>query len=172
MAQCPYSKHSVGARRNQSASGAIERIKFYRAFCGELPRCKATLDESQRARVHFLNTIAYDRFIALLQASTVHVYLTYPFVLSYSLLEAMSVGCSIVASDTKPLHEAITHNETGLLVDFFDPEALAESVCSLLNDPARRAEFGVRAREFARTTYDLETVCMPKQMAWVLDDSN
>ena len=130
------------------------------------------LDESQRARVHFLNTIAYDRFIALLQVSTVHVYLTYPFVLSWSLLEAMSVGCSIVASDTKPLHEAITHNETGLLVDFFDPKALAESVCSLLNDPVRRAEFGVRAREFARTTYDLETVCMPKQMAWVLDHSN
>jgi glycosyltransferase involved in cell wall biosynthesis len=130
------------------------------------------LTGSQRARIHFLGTIPFNRFVSLLQVSRVHVYLTYPFVLSWSLLEAMSVGCSIVASDTKPLHEAITHNETGLLVDFFDPEALAESVCSLLDDSARRAKFGVRAREFARTTYDLETVCMPKQMAWVLGDSN
>ena len=130
------------------------------------------LDDSQRNRVHFLNVIAYDRFIALLQVSTVHVYLTYPFVLSWSLLEAMSVGCAIVASDTQPLQEAITHDETGLLVDFFDSEALAQSVSSLLNDPARRAEFGVRAREFAKATYDLETVCLPKQLTWVLNDIN
>ena len=125
------------------------------------------LDESQRSRVHFLNTIPYDRFIALLQVSTIHVYLTYPFVLSWSLLEAMSVGCSIVASETQPLHEAITHDETGLLVDFFDPEALAESVCSLLNDPAKRTKLGIRAREFAKANYDLKTVCLPKQIQWV-----
>ena len=81
------------------------------------------LDESQRMRVHFLDTISYEKFIALLQVSTVHVYLTYPFVLSWSLLEAMSAGCAIVASDTRPLQEAITSGETGMLVDFFDPEA-------------------------------------------------
>lgn len=130
------------------------------------------LDESQRSRVHFLNTIPYDQFIALLQVSTVHVYLTYPFVLSWSLLEAMSVGCSIVASDTQPLREAITHDETGLLVDFFDPEVLAGAVSGLLENPKRRAEVGVRAREFAKANYDLETVCLPKQLTWVLDDSN
>ena len=125
------------------------------------------LDESQRSRVHFLNTIPYDRFIALLQVSTVHVYLTYPFVLSWSLLEAMSVGCSIVASDTQPLQEAITHDETGVLVDFFDPEALATATISLLNDSDRRSRLSRAAREFAKANYDLETVCLPKQIQWV-----
>ena len=130
------------------------------------------LDESQRSRVHFLNTIPYDRFIALLQVSTVHVYLTYPFVLSWSLLEAMSVGCSIVASDTQPLHEAITHDETGVLVDFFDPEALATATISLLNDSDRRSRLSRAAREFAKANYDLKTVCLPKQLTWVLNDTN
>jgi len=54
-----------------------------------------------------------------------------------------------------------------VLVDFFDPEALAESVCSLFNDPAKRAALGLNAREFAKKTYDLETVCLPKQIQWV-----
>ena len=130
------------------------------------------LDESQRSRVHFLNTIPYDRFIALLKVSTVHVYLTYPFVLSWSLLEAMSVGCSIVASDTQPLREAITHDETGVLVDFFDPEALATATISLLNDSDRRSRLSRAAREFAKANYDLETVCLPKQLTWVLNDTN
>ena len=125
------------------------------------------LDESQRSRVNFLNTIPYDRFIALLQVSTVHVYLTYPFVLSWSLLEAMSVGCSIVASDTQPLQEAITHDETGVLVDFFDPEALATATISLINDSDRRSRLSRAAREFAKANYDLETVCLPKQIQWV-----
>ena len=130
------------------------------------------LSESQRARIHFLNTIAYERFISLLQVSTVHVYLTYPFVLSWSLLEAMSAGCSIVASDTQPLHEAISHDETGLLVDFFGPEALANATLSLLDDSDLRSRLSSAAREFAKATYDLKTVCLPEQMTWVLNDSN
>ena len=117
--------------------------------------------------VYFLGNINYASFIALLQVSSLHVYLTYPFVLSWSLLEAMSVGCAIVASDTQPLHEAITHNETGRLVDFFDVKALAEEVCTLLGDPAERHRLGANARQFALTNYDLETVCLPKQIQWV-----
>lgn len=128
------------------------------------------LDESQRARVHFFNTLPYNQFLSLLQVSTVHVYLTYPFVLSWSLLEATSVGCAVVASDTPPLQEAITHNENGLLVDFFNAEALAESVCRLLDNPERRAELGAKAREFAKAKYDLKRVCLPKQMIWAVDD--
>lgn len=85
-------------------------------FCDEvLPK----LTESQRSRVHFLGAIPYEHFISLLQVSTVHVYLTYPFVLSWSLLEAMSAGSAIVASDIPPLREVISHGENGLLVDFF-----------------------------------------------------
>ena len=103
----------------------------------------------------------------MLQLSTVHVYLTYPFVLSWSLLEAMSVGCAIVASNTQPLHEAIHHDETGRLVDFFDVAALTTEVCTLLDDPAARERLGAAAREFAKTTYDLKTVCLPQQLEWV-----
>lgn len=119
------------------------------------------------ARVHFLGHIPYQYFIALLQLSTVHVYLTYPFVLSWSLLEAMSAGCAIVASDTQPLHEAITHDDTGRLVNFFDYAALADAVCALLDDPATRQRLGQNARAFAQAHYDLHTVCLPQQLAWV-----
>jgi len=95
------------------------------------------------------------------------VYLTYPFVLSWSLLEAMSAGCAIVASDTAPVREAIRHNETGKLVDFFDPAALAREVIDLCDNPAERARLGAQARAFAVEHYDLETRCLPGQMAWI-----
>ena len=119
------------------------------------------------ARVHFLGHVPYEHFIALLQLSTVHVYLTYPFVLSWSLLEAMSVGCAIVASDTQPLREAIRHDETGRLVDFFDVSALIKEVCALLDDPVARQRLGADARAFAQANYDLKSVCLPRQMQWV-----
>jgi glycosyltransferase involved in cell wall biosynthesis len=119
------------------------------------------------ARVHFVGKLAYDDFVRLMQVSTVHVYLTYPFVLSWSLLEAMSLGCAIVASDTAPLREAIVHDETGRLVDFFDASALAAATIALLEDPQARARLGAAARAFARAHYDLETVCLPRQLAWV-----
>ena len=118
-------------------------------------------------RVHFLGTIPYESFIPLLQLSTVHVYLTYPFVLSWSLLEAMSVGCAIVASDTQPLREAIAHDKTGRLVDFFDHQALAKEICQLLDNAKLRAKLGKNARAFAIKHYDLQTICLPNQIAWV-----
>ena len=118
-------------------------------------------------RVHFLGTIPYESFIPLLQLSTVHVYLTYPFVLSWSLLEAMSVGCAIVASDTQPLREAIAHDKTGRLVDFFDHQALAKEICQLLDNAKLRAKLGKNARAFAIKNYDLQTICLPNHLAWV-----
>lgn len=128
---------------------------------------KDQISEADWKRVHFVGKVPYDIFLRILQISTAHVYLTYPFVLSWSLLEAMSAGCAIVASDTQPLHEAIKHGETGLLVDFFDHEALAETVSSLLDNLDLREELGRNAREFAVKNYDLHTVCLPKQLAWV-----
>ena len=125
------------------------------------------IPDSDWSRVHFLGHVAYQHFIPLLQLSSVHVYLTYPFVLSWSLLEAMSVGCAIVASDTQPLHEAIKHNETGRLVNFFDTNAIAEEVVQLLGSPDERQRLGANARKFAVTTYDLRTVCLPRQLEWV-----
>ena len=125
------------------------------------------ISDADWSRVHFLGHVPYTVFIPLLQLSSVHVYLTYPFVLSWSLLEAMSVGCAIVASDTQPLHEAIKHNETGRLVDFFDVPKLVDEVCGLLDDPDHRARLGANARAFAQANYDLQTVCLPRQLEWV-----
>ncbi len=119
------------------------------------------------ARVFFLGNIRYEHFVPLLQLSTVHVYLTYPFVLSWSLLEAMSVGAAIVASDTAPLAEAIRPGDTGRLVNFFDAQALARSVVELLDDPDERAQLGRNARRFAQANYDLQSICLPRQLAWV-----
>ena len=125
------------------------------------------IPDADWARVHFLGNLTYAHFLSVLQLSTVHVYLTYPFVLSWSLLEAMSIGCAIVASDTQPLQEAIRHDETGLLVPFFDVPALAETVCSLLADPTARQRLGTNARHFAQQHYDLQNVCLPRQLEWV-----
>ena len=125
------------------------------------------ISDADWSRVHFLGHIAYQHFTTLLQLSTVHVYLTYPFVLSWSLLEAMSAGCAIVASNTQPLREAIVDGETGRLVDFFDVQALAGAVCGLLGDAPARAALGARARAFAQAHYDLRRVCLPRQLEWV-----
>ncbi len=119
------------------------------------------------ARVHFVGKLAYHHFVPLLQLSSVHVYLTYPFVLSWSLLEAMSVGCAIVASDTAPVREAIRHGETGRLFDFFDPAALAAEVDDLLAQPQERERLGANARRHAQAHYDLASVCLPRQLEWV-----
>jgi len=128
---------------------------------------KPQIPESDLRRVYFLGKIPYPHFKALLQLSTVHVYLTYPFVLSWSLLEAMSIGCAIVGSDTQPLHEAIRHEETGQLVNFFDVQSLTNEICALLDNPKERERLGMNARAFAQERYDLKTACLPRQLEWV-----
>lgn len=138
--------------------------KWKDIFAGEV---RPQISDADWARVHFLGNVPYQYFIPLLQISTVHVYLTYPFVLSWSLLEAMSVGCAIVASDTQPLHEAIRHDDTGRLVSFFDAAALSSEVCALLDDQAARERLGANARAFAQANYDLKTICLPRQLQWV-----
>jgi glycosyltransferase involved in cell wall biosynthesis len=125
------------------------------------------MTDAEWNRIHFPGKIPWPRFVALLQLSTVHVYLTYPFVLSWSLLEAMSAGCAIVASDTAPVREVITHEETGHLVDFFDAASLAEEICTLLDNPEERQRLGTNGRSFVQKHYDLRTICLPGQIAWV-----
>ena len=126
-----------------------------------------TISDADWKRVHFLGRIPYPAFVQMLQVSSVHVYLTYPFVLSWSLLEAMSLGCAIVASDTSPVREVIEHDHTGSLVDFFDHEQLAASIIHLLNNPAERDRLGRAARAHAVAHYDLHSHCLPRQIAWV-----
>lgn len=127
------------------------------------------ISDEDWTRVHFLGRVPYETFLSVIQVSRVHVYLTYPFVLSWSLLEAMSTECAIVASDTAPVREAIKDGQTGVLVDFFDRAKLVDETCALLESPERRATLGKAARRFAQETYDLETLCLPRQLQWVDD---
>jgi glycosyltransferase involved in cell wall biosynthesis len=128
---------------------------------------RSALPEHDWSRIKFLGRLAYPDFIALLQLSRVHVYLTYPFVLSWSLLEAMSAGCAIVGSATAPLQEVIRHAENGLLVDFFDKQAIVNSVCELLEDVKTRDQIGMNARDTVVASYDLNDRCLPSQISWI-----
>lgn len=113
-----------------------------------------------------MGNLPYKDFVKLLQISQLHVYLTYPFVLSWSLLEAIAIGACILGSDTTPLHEAITHGQTGELIDFFDVRELAQSTARLMRDGSLRSRYSQAAREFAIANYDLKTVCLPRQIQW------
>lgn len=118
-------------------------------------------------RIHFVGRVPYADYLRLLQVSTCHVYLTYPFVLSWSCVEALAAGCRVVASDTAPVRDVITHGENGLLFDFFDGAALADRVTEVLQDPARFDAMAAEATRRARRDHDLETVCKPRQLAWL-----
>lgn len=128
------------------------------------------LTKQQQEQVHFCGQIPYETYVSVLRISTVHVYLTYPFVLSWSLLESMSLGCAIVAADTAPVREVIKHEVTGLLFDFFSPVALADACIKLLCDKDLMASVRINARSAAVKNFDLRTVCLPKQQKWVLED--
>lgn len=118
-------------------------------------------------RVHFLGKVPYDQFLSMLQISKAHVYLTYPFVLSWSLMEAMAIGAPIVASNTAPVTEVITHGETGRLFPFFDGERMIEEICTVLDNPDMCAEMAKASRAYAVENYDLQSCCLPKQLEWI-----
>ena len=111
-----------------------------------LDELKGQLDLS---RVHFLGRIPHHQLLALMQVSSVHVYLSYPFVLSWSLLEAMSCECAIVGSQGMPVSEVINHGSEGLLVPMDDPQALSFSIDKLLADQDLRRFLGKNARKKA-----------------------
>jgi len=116
------------------------------------------------SRIHFLGQVPYDVHVNLLQVSQVHVYLTYPFVLSWSFIEAMSAGCAIVGSATPPVLEVLEHGHNGLAVDFFSPIQIADSVDQVLDHPTRMAHLRAAARQTAVGRFDLKTRAIPKWM--------
>ncbi len=122
-----------------------------------------TLD-LDRSRLHFVGSLPYGAYRDLLRASTVHVYLTRPFVLSWSFIESMACGCTLVASDTEPVREAVSHDHSALLCDFFEPEQFAEAVCRALADPALAERLSTAARQTAVDRYSLRTL-VPKHLA-------
>lgn len=122
------------------------------------------LSDLDRNRVHFTGTLSLSDYRDVLRVSDAHVYLSVPFVLSWSLVEAMAVGCPLVGSDTAPVREILRDGENGLLADFFDPGAIADHVEALLEDRERAAALGAAARRDARGGYDL-SVTLPAHMA-------
>jgi glycosyltransferase involved in cell wall biosynthesis len=115
-------------------------------------------------RVHFLGQVPYHVYLRLLQLSTVHVYLTYPFVVSWSLLEALSAGCVVIGSRTPPAEEVIEDGKNGLLVDFFDSQVMAERISAALENRQALGNMRAQARERIVADYDLRTVCLPRQI--------
>lgn len=118
-------------------------------------------------RVHFPGRIPYGAYMRLLQVSRAHAYLTYPFVLSWSLTEAMSAGCQVIASDTEPVRELIADGVNGRLVPFFDLPAWEAALIRALGPDPEAARLGAAARQTIVDGYDLRRICLPKLIAWV-----
>ncbi|MBL8832418.1 MAG: glycosyltransferase family 4 protein [Rhodospirillales bacterium] len=142
--------------------GAAPRdgVSFRKRFYDEVA------DRIDQARVHFLGTVPYPTFLKVLQVSAAHAYLTYPFVLSWSMIEAMAAGCLVVGSRTGPVEEVIRDGENGRLVDFFDADELAGTLAKALRDPAGQRSLRERARATAIADYDL-AACLARQIELV-----
>ncbi|MCS6958933.1 MAG: glycosyltransferase family 4 protein [Pseudanabaenaceae cyanobacterium SKYGB_i_bin29] len=121
---------------------------------------KVPLDMS---RVHFTGGLPYGQYLQVIQASSVHVYLTRPFVLSWSMIEAMSAGCLVLGSDTEPVREVIEDGKNGLLVDFFSPEKIADRIEEVLDHPDRYAQIRQKARETVLERYS-HHLLLPKHI--------
>lgn len=121
------------------------------------------------SRLHFTGSLPYDQYLQVLQASSVHIYLTRPFVLSWSMLEAMSAGCLVLASDTPPVTEVIRDGENGLLVDFFSPDAIADRVDQVLDHPDQMASIRQQARATIQEHYDLDQL-LAQHLQWLQED--
>ena len=118
-------------------------------------------------RIHFVGRVAYADYLRLLQVSTCHAYLTYPFVLSWSCIEALAAGCRVAGSATPPVREVIAPGHNGLLFDFFDVPGLARTVSDVLQDPRAYDPLAETAVREAQAKYDLETACKPRQVQWL-----
>ena len=119
-----------------------------------------------KKRVHFVGHLNRPDYQAVLQASTVHVYLTRPFILSWSCLEAMSFGCAMVGSKTPPVEEVMEDGRNGLLANFRSPQHIALRIEELLDHPDLRKRLGTAARQTILDRYDVKD-CVQRQIDMV-----
>lgn len=124
-------------------------------------------DRLDSSRVHFVGWLPYPQYLSVLQISTAHVYMTYPFVLSWGLLEAMAAECLVIGSRTPPVEEVIDGVDNGYLFDFFDADALADRIGAVLRDPAATAPMRRNARRCIVEQFDLKTICLPAHLALI-----
>ena len=121
-------------------------------------------DRLDLSRVHFTGKVPYDRLVDLIHVSRVHAYLTYPFVLSWSMVETLAAGTLVVGSNTAPVAEVIKDGVNGRLVDFFDVKGWSAALTDALARPEAYLAMRDTARRMARERYDLRSVCLPKQV--------
>jgi glycosyltransferase involved in cell wall biosynthesis len=119
-------------------------------------------DRLDLGRLHFPGTLAYQDYLRLLQVSSAHVYLTYPFVLSWSFIEAMACGCLIIGSATPPVLEVLRDGYNGLAVDFFDSRQLCDRLETALAEPRRMRALRAAARRTAVKQFDLRSKLLPR----------
>ncbi len=124
-------------------------------------------DRIDLTRIHFLGNVPYADFLSLMQVTRAHAYLTYPFVLSWSMLEAMSAGALVIGSRTAPVEEVIRDGENGLLVDFFDIDGWSSALIEALSEPEKYAVLRQAARTSIRERYDLKQLCLPRLIDFV-----
>lgn len=120
-------------------------------------------DEYDLSRFWFVGLLPPAELAQLFAISDLHVYLTVPFVLSWSLLNALACGAVILASDTPPVREVIVDRRTGLLVDFFDVDGMAEAALGVLDHPEGYRTLGESGTDLIRKQYSLE-VCLPQML--------
>ncbi len=149
--------HVVIVGANGAAYGPLPRTggSYRQRYLDEVAD---TLDMS---RVHFTGTLPHAEYVKVLQISRLHVYLTYPFILSWSMLEAMAAGCLVLTSATPPVEEVITEGENGLLFPFHSPRMLAARAIEALANPSGYDELRKAARQTIIERYDFETVSLP-----------
>jgi glycosyltransferase involved in cell wall biosynthesis len=122
-------------------------------------------DDFDLSKFIFTGMVPAQTLVDLLSLSDLHIYLTVPFVLSWSLLDALACGCTVLASDTAPVREVIADGTTGLLADFFDVDGLAEKAVAVLNDPTAYRLLGERGTAMVHERYALD-VTLPKLIRW------
>jgi len=147
-----------------------DEVSYGRALPDGQTYRKQMLDEVDLdlSRVFFIGRVPYGTYLNVIKVSGVHVYLTYPFVLSWSMLEAMSAECLVVASSTPPVTEVIKDGVNGLLLDFFDFAAIADRVDEVLDHKDRMAAIRKKARATILQNYKLED-CLAEQLK-LIDD--
>jgi len=114
------------------------------------------------SRLHFTGKLPYNEYLKVLQVSSAHLYLTYPFVLSWSVLEAMAAGCTVIASDTAPVREIISDGENGYLVPFDNTNAIAARVIQTLAEPSQQSQLRQQTRETVVQKYDFRHASLPR----------
>jgi glycosyltransferase involved in cell wall biosynthesis len=121
------------------------------------------------SRVHMIPWLPYGDYLNMLRISRAHVYLTYPFVLSWSLLESMAAGCLVIGSRTPPVEEVMVDGVNGLLTDFFNPAEIAERIAYAVEKGPELQPLREAARKMVVERFDLKTICLPAQQRMVTD---